>query len=65
MLRAARRRAGYTRTQLAAHLDVSNDTLGRYERGNGRMSADTLIIVCRLLNVAPSDLFEVVEVSAT
>jgi transcriptional regulator with XRE-family HTH domain len=50
-IRRARMASGMSRTEFAAALDVSPSSIGEYERGANRPTADKAVIIARLLGV--------------
>lgn len=55
-IRLRREMLGYTRDQLAGALDVSESQIIKYERGAHRVSAGSLFILCKFLDV-PAEWF--------
>ncbi len=55
-LRTLRYVAGLSRTQLAAAVNVSAGTIGRYERGEHCPSMGTFHLLAEVLDVDPADL---------
>lgn len=51
-LAAARVNAGLTQKQAAASLNVSRETIGKWENGKVRPTADKIDPICKLYNVS-------------
>jgi transcriptional regulator with XRE-family HTH domain len=60
-LRRARRNAGLTQEQLAAKADISREYVSQLERDRQSPTVDTLLRVCRILGVSPSQIIESIE----
>jgi transcriptional regulator with XRE-family HTH domain len=50
--------AGLTQQQLARQLGVSNQQVHKYEKGVSRFSAERLLALARVFEVAVGDLFD-------
>ena len=50
--------AGMTQQQVARQLGVSNQQVPKYEKGISRFSAERLLAIARVFDVAVGDLFE-------
>ena len=57
LLRARRNELGVTQTGLARHLGVSQQQIGKYEKGIGRIPADNLLALCQRLQIEPASVF--------
>lgn len=55
-IRLLRRERRMTMEQLAAQAGISASFLGNIERGTREISLDTLLALCRTLDVTPNDL---------
>lgn len=53
-LRAARKAAGASQTDLASAIGVTFQQLQKYERGSNRVSASALVLLAQALGVAPT-----------
>jgi transcriptional regulator with XRE-family HTH domain len=50
--------AGMTQQQVARQLGVSNQQVHKYEKGVSRFSAERLLAIARVFDVAVADLFD-------
>ena len=57
-IRDLRREKGITQEQLAMKLGISASFMGHIERGTRTASLETLVILCRVLQVSPAYLLE-------
>lgn len=53
-IRAARKKKGYTQSQLAELISVSDRTVNLMETGKSGMTIETLIKFCNVLDVSPN-----------
>jgi transcriptional regulator with XRE-family HTH domain len=58
LLRAARKRMGFSHDRVAAHLGVSSATLMRMERGEVILAARQWLEFCKLVQISPDSLVE-------
>lgn len=61
VLREERTRRGYSMEYIAVKLGVNKSTISFWESGRNGMSAGALFKYCAVLNIAPSDVFRIVE----
>lgn len=61
VVRRRRKEAGLTQERLASKVEVTRTTVAAIEHATVNVSYDSLIRVCRMLNVAPSALLAEVE----
>lgn len=54
-VRAIRQLQGMTQTMLGEHLGVSFQQIQKYERGNNRISASSLVKICIALDIHPME----------
>jgi transcriptional regulator with XRE-family HTH domain len=57
-IRAARRQAELTQTDLAVHLGVTYQQVQKYERGTNQMTAGRMCEIAELCGVPPMELLE-------
>ena len=57
LLRARRNELGVTQSEIARHLGVSQQQIGKYEKGIGRIPADNLRALCLWLKIDPGAVF--------
>ena len=57
LIRARRNELGITQTALAQHVGVSQQQIVKYEKGMGRIPADSLLSLCRRLQIDPGSIF--------
>ena len=55
-LYAIRRRRGLTQAEVAEAADISDRTYADIERGTVNMRIETLLRICRVLQIAPNDI---------
>lgn len=60
-LKAMRKTAGLSQTQLANEVGVTFQQIQKYERGSNRIGASRLWGFCKVFNVSPAKFFEGVE----
>jgi len=60
-LKALRKSAGMTQTDLANQIGVTFQQVQKYERGTNRIGASRLWSLCKVFNVKPDRFFEGVE----
>lgn len=53
-----RRKNGYTQLQLAELLDIDRSHMSAIELGNVGASLDVIFMLCRVLEIKPSELFD-------
>ncbi len=56
-----RREKGFTQVEMAKKLKTSQSIYSRYERGELRLHAETVIQIARVLDVSPNELLGVTE----
>ena len=57
LLRARRNELGVTQSEIARYLGVSQQQIGKYEKGIGRIPADNLLALCERLRIDPGTVF--------
>ena len=60
-LKALRKSAGYSQTELAKQVGVTFQQIQKYERGTNRIGASRLWGFCKVFDVPPGRFFEGVE----
>ena len=58
-IRKYRKDSGLTQEQLAEKINVTKSRVSNWEQGINRPDADIIGLICRALNVSPSDLLDV------
>lgn len=58
-IRKYRKDSGLTQEQLAEKINVTKSRVSNWEQGINRPDADIIGLICRALNVTPSDLLDV------
>ncbi len=58
-IRKYRKDSGLTQAQLAEKINVTKSRVSNWEQGINRPDADIIGLICRALNVSPSDLLDV------
>lgn len=58
-IRKYRKDCGLTQEQLAERINVTKNRVSNWEQGINRPDADIIGMICRALNVSPSDLLDV------
>lgn len=58
-IRKYRKDSGWTQEQLAEKINVTKSRVSNWEQGINRPDADIIGLICRALNVSPSDLLDV------
>lgn len=51
-----RKKIGYTQAQLAEKIGLSNTHISHLETGDGTMSLETLIAICKVLKTTPDNI---------
>ena len=57
LLRAHRNQLGVTQSEIARYLGVSQQQIGKYEKGIGRIPAVNLRALCKRLQIDPNSVF--------
>ena len=57
-LKAARKAKGYTQTQVAKMLNKYQPDYSPYESGQIELDYEKIILLCKILDITPGDLFE-------
>lgn len=55
-MRMARKRKGFTQETLAETVGVTTGNIGSIERGRAKIGLETLVRICRALDVTPDEL---------
>ena len=63
-IRARRNELGLTQKTLAEQVGVSQQQILKYEQGDGRIPADRLMALCRLMQIEPGTLFRPLDAVA-
>ena len=57
-LKTYRLQLGLTQKELAAKMNIVRELYAKYECGTIELDYDKIILVCKLLDITPNDLFE-------